>query len=186
MANEAAGRDEDAATEDHRHESMEGIQHDEDVGTPILTEGTEYQEVTSIESIPTKTGDEIPRSDTPFESDRPHSAGSTHSGHFEVDNATVAAELAEIDAKRKDNMVESEPLMNTRLLTRPDESDVAGVNATFTFRKASQQQMDFTGTRKGPASTVVNTEEPPVEKLHHNDTITNADAGGELDCSSAT
>ena len=131
-------------------------QHSNGVSSSVNVEGSQYHEVSTTENIPTKSGYEDSMSGVPFESDRPVSAGTAHSGQFELENPEEAAILASLTAATKIRSggaqdVDKPAAIGGPLLARPESSDGINPDSAFSFAKASRQQMDFTGTRKGPA-----------------------------------
>ncbi|KAK3705738.1 hypothetical protein LTR37_013181 [Vermiconidia calcicola] len=127
---------------------------------PLRVEDSQYQELITTDRIPTKTGD----GDTvQFVSERPVSAGTAHSSQFEFDEAedddVLARYVAEPKASVEHSIARDEQGVNASLLTRPDATAKSDKASGFSFSRVSVQQMDFTGTRKGPAVHVADTKE---------------------------
>ena len=127
---------------------------------PLRVEDSQYQELITTDRIPTKTGD----GDTvQFVSERPVSAGTAHSSQFEFDEAedddVLARYVAEPKASVEHSIARDEQGVNASLLTRPDATAKSDKASGFSFSRVSVQQMDFTGTRKGPAFHVADTKE---------------------------
>lgn len=150
----------ETATPEH-NERSHTAHHEHGLGS-VLSESAEdsqYHEVSTTQSVPAKTGDEEPLSSGFDDSDRPVSAGTSHSGQFELENPEEAAFLASVTTHTRtqpriaNESVDVAPT-GGQLLARPPSSDGISADAAFSFTRASRQQMDFTGTRKGPVTNL--------------------------------
>ena len=99
-----------------------------------------------------KTGDAILSSDARFD----HMGSDSHANGIQSDfeNAEDAAVLAQLT--HKSNMADDEHFIfdgneNNGLLSRPKSSGRPNAESNFSFAKVSHEQIDLTGTRKGPA-----------------------------------
>ena len=150
---------------------QQGNGNDSDFGANAKS--SQYQEISTTQSIPTKSGNEDPLSGGFVESERPISAGTSHSSQFDLENSEDVALLAALTTHSKTRSEEAleanEPTaIGGPLLARPESSDGINADAIFSFAKANRQQMDFTGTRKCPVSHVTSITAQAEENAHDN------------------
>ena len=121
---------------------------DIDMGEGHARDG-QYYEVKSTTSVPTKYEDE---NEMHIDSDRPGSAGTTHSMAIPEEEEELLASLA-ATTTQKTAPAASQP-SKTLFLSRPETPTQADAHVMFSYGKANQQHMDFQGTRRVPQQTV--------------------------------
>ncbi|KAK3691772.1 hypothetical protein LTR37_018430 [Vermiconidia calcicola] len=159
MSTPTLRQDDQPASDDRSNNEVQYT--DEESSAPLRVEDSQYQELITTDRIPTKTGDGETVSETQFVGERPVSAGTAHSSQFEFDETEDDVVLAKYAAEPKASVEHSigrdEQGVNASLLARPGVIAKSDEARGFSFSRASRQQMDFTGTRKGPALHVANT-----------------------------
>lgn len=147
MATAAAHADYQAGDDDHA-----GRHHGSDIEASIQVEDSQYEEISTAYSIPTKTGEEDFVNDTQLDAERPTSRGTTQSGHSDFDDEEDMKLYRSAKVRRDQTAAVNDPPATGSLLSRPALTEEPEVNINFAFTKATPRPMDFTGTRKGPVT----------------------------------
>lgn len=158
--------------------------HSDEFQSTVPVEGSQYQEISQTQLVPIKSGPEDVLSETDLEGERPVSAGTGYSSQYDFENTDDAALFASLDADAKAKsrrvLTSVEDSAGGPLLARPDSSDGINADTAFSFAKAARQQMDLTGTRKGPVSGMTskatNADEASKEDIGHDNAETQGTA----------
>lgn len=150
-------------------EFADGPDSDNATQPSVQVEDSQYQEINSLHSDRTGPGDEEAVSETQFDNERPGSAGTVQSASLDSDHMGLPEELAvDTEIRQERESVEDATSIGSRLLSRPNSAGDVRVENGFSFAKASRQQMDVLGTRKGPALNMPSNSGKPAESVVEN------------------
>ena len=122
----------------------------------VIPDDSQFAENSTTQSIQEYPEDDIVWGDPEREDGHPVSADAPNSDNSELGDPEDVVVLEQSEqgghSERARAVEENQPAFNARMFSRPDSSEEPDVDATFSFGKASRQQMDFVGKRKGPVS----------------------------------
>lgn len=130
------------------------MEHGEGLGNDSCGKDSQYHEVSSTTVVPIKSGRE---DKMVFDSDRPGSAGTSHSVEIDEEDEQMLANLAPSKTDAQSSPTPS--AANARVFARSDHISEPGDPQGFMFGKPLQKKLDFQGTR---ASHAPRTLSPPT------------------------